>query len=128
MKPSQTAPTTIDEYIAPFPPDVRSILERLRATIRQAAPEAKEKIGYGIPTFTLHGNLVHFAAYKNHIGFYPGATAIERFQDALAPYETSKGTVRFPLDAPLPLELIKRIVEDRMQENEKAAQAKRKKK
>lgn len=128
MKSNQTAPTTIDEYIALFPPDVRAILERLRATIRQAAPEAKEKIGYGIPTFTLHGNLIHFAAYKNHIGLYPGATAIERFQDALAPYEISKGTVRFPLDAPLPLELIKRIVEDRVQENETAAQAKRKKK
>lgn len=128
MKSNQTAPTTIDEYTALFPPDVRAILERLRATIRQAAPEAKEKISYGIPTFTLHGNLIHFAAYKNHIGLYPGATAIERFQDALAPYETSKGTIRFPLDAPLPLELIKRIVEDRVQENEKAAQAKQKKK
>ena len=128
MKSNQTAPTTIDEYIAPFPPNIRAILERLRRAIRQAAPEAKEKIGYGIPTFTLHGNLVHFAAYKNHIGFYPGATAIERFQDALAGYETSKGTVRFPLNASLPLELIKRIVEDRVQENEKNAQAKRKKK
>ena len=128
MKSNPTTPTTIDEYIAPFPPDVRSILERLRATIRQVAPEAKEKIGYGIPTFTLHGNLVHFAAYKNHIGFYPGATAIERFQDALAGYETSKGTVRFPLDAPLPLELIKRIVEDRVQENINTYEAKRKKK
>ena len=128
MKSNQTAPTTIDEYIVLFPPDVRTILEHLRATIHQAAPEAKEKISYGIPTFTLHGNLIHFAAYKNHIGLYPGATAIERFQDALAPYETSKGTVRFLLDAPLPLELIKRIIEERVQENEKTAQAKRKKK
>ncbi len=121
-------PENIDIYIAGFPSVVQEMLEQVRLTIRQAAPDAQEKIGYGIPTFTLHGNLVHFAGYKNHIGFYPGPMAIEKFERELSSYETSKGTIHFPLDAPLPLELIERIVKDRVEENLKAAEAKQKKK
>jgi uncharacterized protein YdhG (YjbR/CyaY superfamily) len=93
--------TSIDEYIATFPEDVQKILEALRATIKAAAPEAEEKISYQMPTFALKGNLVHFAAYKNHIGFYPAPRGIEAFKDELANYEGAKGTVRFPLDKPL---------------------------
>lgn len=116
---------TIDDYIAGFPDEIQAILKQLRSIIYQAAPEAGEKIGYGIPTFTLHGNLVHFAAYKNHIGLYPGPRTIEKFSAELADYETSKGTIRFPLDAPMPLELIERIVKDRVKENLLAVEAKR---
>ncbi len=128
MKTNPNPSEDIDSYIAQFPTDVRILLEQIRATIRQAAPDASEKIGYGIPTFTLHGNLIHFAACKNHIGLYPGPDTIEKFSDELAEYETSKGTIRFPLDTPMPLELIERIVKGRVKENLMAAEAKRKKK
>lgn len=120
--------TTIDEYIAGFPAEVQAILQKVRATIRQAAPDAQEKIGYGIPTFTLHGNLVHFAAYKNHIGFYPAPRGIEKFKDELAAYAGSKGTIQFPLDQPIPYELIRRIVIFRVQDNLEHAALKAKKK
>ena len=119
-------PQTIDEYIAGFPPDIQEILEQIRATIRAAAPGAEEKISYQMPTFFLHGNLVHFAAFKNHIGFYPAPTGIERFRDKLAAYKGGKGSVQFPLDAPMPLDLIGEIVEYRVQENLAKAQAKKK--
>jgi uncharacterized protein YdhG (YjbR/CyaY superfamily) len=99
----------IDEYISNFPADVRANLQKLRQTIQKAAPKAKEKISYGIPTFTYHGNLVHFAAYETHYGFYPGAAAIVKFKDELTAYETSKGTIRFPMGKPLPLKLISSI-------------------
>lgn len=128
MKSDQPAPKNIDEYIANFPPEVQEKLETIRATIRKAAPKAEEAISYMIPTFKLHGNLVHFAAYKNHIGFYPGAGGIAAFQEELAGYETSKGTVQFPLDKRLPLTLITKIVKFRVQQNLDKAAAKAAKK
>lgn len=108
---------TIDEYIAMFPDDVRRILNELRQTIREAAPEAQETINYQMPTFRLNGNLVHFAAFKNHIGFYPTPTGMEAFKDELSAYKGAKGSVQFPIDQPLPLPLIRRIVEYRVKEN-----------
>lgn len=98
----------IDQYISNFPADVQATLGQIRKTIHETVPEASEKISYGIPTFVFHGNLVHFAAYDTHIGFYPGSGPIADFQDKLKAYETSKGTVRFPLDA-VPLDLIKEM-------------------
>jgi uncharacterized protein YdhG (YjbR/CyaY superfamily) len=108
---------TIDEYISMFPEDVRNILNKLRQTIKEAAPEAEETINYQIPTFILYGNLVHFAAFKNNIGFYPTPTGIEAFRKELSPYEMAKGSVQFPIDQPLPLPLIRSIVEYRVKEN-----------
>ncbi len=128
MRADRTAPKTIDEYIAGFPQDVQVILEKIRRTIRKAAPAAEETISYQIPTFTLKGNLVHFAAFKKHIGFYPTSTGIEKFKKELSAYEGAKGTVRFPLDKPIPLDLIARIVKFRVKENLARAEAKRKKK
>jgi uncharacterized protein YdhG (YjbR/CyaY superfamily) len=114
---------TIDQYIAGFPTDVQAMLQEIRKTIKKAAPEAVEKISYGIPTFFLKSNLVHFGGYKNHIGFYPGSGAINQFKEELSAYEQSKGTVRFPLDKPVPLDLIRRVTEVRVRENlEKAEQ------
>jgi uncharacterized protein YdhG (YjbR/CyaY superfamily) len=107
----------IDEYIAGFPIDIQEKLQYLRQTIRDAAPDAKETISYGIPTFTLKGNLVHFAAYKKHIGFYPAPQGIEMFKEALAPYISGKGTLQFPLNEPIPLELIAKIVAFRVKAN-----------
>ena len=118
---------TIDEYIAGFPVEVQAILEQLRATIRTAAPEATETINYQIPTFQLHGNLVHFAAYKNHIGFYPAPSGLAAFREELSAYEGAKGSVKFPLDQALPFDLIGRIVHYRVQENQEKAAKKRKK-
>jgi uncharacterized protein YdhG (YjbR/CyaY superfamily) len=108
---------TIDEYIKSFPVDIQAGLKQLRALIRRAAPEAQEKISYQMPTFYLNGNLVHFAAYPKHIGFYPTPSAIEAFQKELSKYKSSKGAVQFPLDAPLPLKLIERIVKFRVKES-----------
>lgn len=120
---------SIDEYIAIFPGEVQTILAELRAVIKAAAPDAEEKISYQMPTFVLKGNLVHFAAYKNHIGFYPTPSGIEPFKQELSVYEVSKGTIRFPIDKPLPYELISKIVRLRVVENlEKAAQKLKKKK
>ena len=120
-------PTTIDAYIAAFPDDVQSILQQIRRTIHDAAPEATEAISYQMPTFKLHGNLVHFGAFKNHIGFYPVPSGIEAFQDELAAYKQGKGSIQFPLDRPMPFDLIRRIVEYRVQENTANAAVKRKK-
>jgi uncharacterized protein YdhG (YjbR/CyaY superfamily) len=128
MKSIPSAAKNIDEYISDFPKDVQEILEKMRKTIREAAPDAEEAIKYQIPTFVLNGNLVHFAAYKNHIGFYPAASGIEQFKDELSVWEISKGTVRFPLDQPIPLELIGRITKFRVQENLNRAAAKTSKK
>ncbi len=114
---SKIAYKTIDEYIATFPKNVQSILQELRRVIRESAPEAKEAISYQMPTYKLNGNLVHFAAYKNHIGFYPSPSAIEAFKEKLAKYETSKGTIKFPTDEPIPFELVKEIVRFRVKEN-----------
>jgi len=107
----------IDSYIAAFPPAVRARLRKMRTTIRRAAPHAREKISYRIPTFALCGNLVHFAAYEHHIGFYPGASGVRKFARELGAYEFAKGSVQFPHDQPLPLELIADIVTFRVKEN-----------
>ena len=121
-----TKPTNIDEYIADFPKDVQKILEQVRATIKKAAPEAEEAIKYAIPTFMLNGNLVHFAAFKNHIGFYPAPMGIELFKEELSAYKGGKGSVQFPLDEPMPLELISKIVKFRVAQNlEKATKNKK---
>ena len=116
--------TSIDEYIATFPEDTQKILTELRKTIKAAAPKAEEKISYQLPTFALHGNLVHFAAFKNHIGFYPTPSGIQEFKDELSIYEGAKGSVQFPIDKPLPLKLIAKIVKFRVAENIKNAEAK----
>lgn len=121
-------PQNIDEYIQQFSEDVQEKLQALRQTIQENAPKATEKISYAMPTFAQEGNLVHFAAYKNHIGFYPTPSGIEAFQEELSPYESSKGAVQFPIDQPLPLALIGRIVQYRVEENLAKAVAKSKKK
>ena len=119
---------TMDEYISTFPEDVQRILRELRQTIKEAAPEAEETINHQMPTFTLNGNLVHFAAFKHHIGFYPTPSGIEAFEKELSPYKGAKGSVQFPIDEPLPLPLIRRIVEYRIKENLERKQKKKSKK
>jgi len=110
--------TTIDEYIKTFPADIQRILEKMRQTIRKAAPEAEETIAYQMPTFKLNGkNLVHFAAFKNHIGFYPTPSGIEEFNKELSPYKGAKGSVQFPIDKPIPFDLVEKIVIFRVKEN-----------
>jgi uncharacterized protein YdhG (YjbR/CyaY superfamily) len=128
METKRTTPKNIDEYIAGFPTDVQGILEKIRVTIRNAAPEAAEKISYQIPTFYLKGNLVHFAGFKHHIGFFPTSSGVERFKNELSAYEISKGTIRFPLDKPVPFDLISKIVRFRVRENLERAEINRKKK
>ncbi len=127
MKSGRSRPTTIDEYIEGFPDDIQEILTKVRKTVRQAAPEADETISYQIPTFRLNGSLVHFAAFKNHLGFYPTPSGTKAFQSQLAPYKHGKGTIRFPFDQPIPYDLITDIVKFRVQENQAKAEAKRKK-
>jgi uncharacterized protein YdhG (YjbR/CyaY superfamily) len=119
--------TSIDEYIAKFPEDIQLLLEQMRATIKKAAPDASEKISYQMPTFFLKGNLVHFAALKNHIGFYPTPSAIVKYEKELKKYISTKGAVQFPLDKPLPLKLVTKMVEFRVEENLKKAELKAKK-
>ncbi len=114
--PGRSTAATIDEYIAEFPPQTQAVLEQMRALIRASAPDAVETISYAIPTFDLNGHLVHFAGYRNHIGFYPTGRGIEAFRDELASYKGGKGSVQFPLDQPLPVDLIRRIVEFRVAE------------
>ena len=127
MEDGKAGCNSIDEYIASFPEDIQKILETLRLTIRAAAPEATEKISYQMPTFYLKGNLVHFAAFKKHIGFYPAPRGIEAFKGELSVYKGAKGSVQFPIDQPMPLDLITRIVQFRVAENlEKAASKSRK--
>jgi len=127
MKTEQAAPQTIDDYIAGFPADVQEILQKIRGIVHEVAPDAQETIKYQMPTFTLQGNLVHFAAYQNHIGFYPIPTGIEAFKEELSLYKTGKGSVQFPLDQPIPYGLIERMVRFRAAENLEKAAAKRKK-
>jgi len=124
MKATQS-PQDIDEYIAGFPDDVRKILQKIRATIRKAAPGAKETIKYQMPTFTLHGNLVHFAVFKKHIGFYPAPRGDDEFKEELSAYGGTKSSLRLPLDKPIPLDLIRRIVKFRVKNDLKRAKAKR---
>ena len=127
MGANQTAPKNIDEYIAGFPHDVQEILEKIRMTIRKAAPDAEEKISYQMPAFTLKGNLVSFAAYKKHIGLYPAPAGTKKFNKELSVYRAAKSSVRFPLDRPIPFDLISQIVKLRMKENLERAEAKQKK-
>lgn len=123
MAANPTSPQDVDAYIASFPEETQEVLEKLRKTIRDAAPDAEEIINYGVPTFKLKGNLVHFAAYKKHIGFYPAPSGIEQFKDELSAYKGAKGSVQFPLAEPLPYDLIRDIVAFRVKENlEKAAE------
>ncbi|HYI12930.1 MAG TPA: DUF1801 domain-containing protein [Thermoanaerobaculia bacterium] len=125
MSAARAEPKDIDDYIAGFPPEVRKLLQRIRATIRKAAPDAEEAIRYQIPTFRLNGNLIHFAAFQGHIGLYPAPRGDAAFKDELARYEGGKGTVRFPLDQPIPLDLIRRIVKFRVAKELEKAKKKR---
>ncbi|MBW6473507.1 MAG: DUF1801 domain-containing protein [Anaerolineaceae bacterium] len=109
--------STIDEYIAQYPKEIQKILQQIRSVIKEAAPDASEKISYQMPTFYLHGNLVHFAAFKTHIGFYPVPSGIEKFKEELSQYKGGKGSVQFPLDKPIPYDLIRRITLFRVEEN-----------
>ena len=118
MKTNETTPNTIDEYIAGFPNDVQDILEKIRMTIRKAAPDAEETISYKMPTCNLNGHdLVYFAAYKKHIGFYPAPIGNPEFKEELAPYQAGKGTLQFPMGKPIPFGLIRKIVKFRVKEN-----------
>jgi uncharacterized protein YdhG (YjbR/CyaY superfamily) len=115
--PMRSTASSIDEYISEFPAETQKVLKQLRAVIKTAAPDATETISYAIPTFDLNGHLVHFAAFKHHIGFYPTGRGVDAFKEELGPYKGGKGSVQFPLGKPLPLDLIRRIVEYRVQEN-----------
>ena len=119
MGSGKKGPSSVDDYIASFPPDVRKRLETVRETIRKSAPGADERISYQMPTFFLNGVLVYFAAFKKHLGFYPRATALRKFKKELAPYAGATCTVRFPFDKPIPTGLISKIVKFRVQENAK---------
>jgi uncharacterized protein YdhG (YjbR/CyaY superfamily) len=120
-------PNNVDEYIADFPEDIQSLLNQVRSTIKQAAPDAEESIGYGMPAYKTHGKpLVYFAAFKNHIGFYATPTGHAEFAEELSKYKQGKGSVQFPIDQPMPLKLIAQIVEFRVLENHKKAKAKKK--
>ncbi|KYC49426.1 MAG: hypothetical protein AMQ74_01426 [Candidatus Methanofastidiosum methylothiophilum] len=120
-------PKDTEEYIKKFPQEVQNLLEEIRKTIKEMAPGAEEKISYGMPTFTFNGkNLVHFAAYKNHIGFYPTPSGIEKFKKEISVYEWSKGAVKFPLGDPVPFDLIREIVAFRVKENLENAKIKKK--
>ena len=126
MQAEQAAPKTIDEYIAAFPPHVQEILEQIRTVIREAAPGVEEAISYQIPAFNLNGHyLVYFAAYKKHIGLYPAPTGVPEFEQDVATYGAGKGTLRFPLDKPIPYDLIRRIVHYRVAQNLDKPAAKR---
>lgn len=128
MEENKTTFKSIEEYILQFTPEVQEILQKLRKVIKEAAPEAEEKISWQMPTFVLHGNLVHFAAHKNHIGFYPAPSGIDAFEDELSEYRGGKGTLKFPIKKPLPYELISKIVKLRVDENIQKAEEKLKKK
>jgi uncharacterized protein YdhG (YjbR/CyaY superfamily) len=126
MATGRAIPKNIDAYIATFSPDVQTILERIRLTIHKVAPDAQETISYRIPAFTQHGVLVYFAAFKNHIGFYPPVSGDAKLQKAIARYAGEKGNLRFPLNQPIPYDLIERIVKLRVEQNLAKAAATRK--
>lgn len=126
MESKQSSPQNIDDYIAGFPPEVQAILQQIRQVIREEAPDAEEAISYQMPTFKLKGNLVHFGGFKNHIGFYPTPSGTEQFQKELAPYKYAKGSIRFPLDEPIPYDLIRAIVRFRVAESQAKTLAKKK--
>lgn len=118
MKTNPPSPKNMDEYIAGFPTETQKVLQKIRMTIKKAAPEAEETISYKIPTFNLKGKyLIYFAAYKKHIGLYPAPIGNEKFKEEMAPYESGKGTLKFPLDQPIPFNLIQKIVKFRVKEN-----------
>jgi uncharacterized protein YdhG (YjbR/CyaY superfamily) len=119
---------SIDHYISSFPPDIQETLQNIRKVVRQAAPDAVEKISYQMPTFAQQGNVVHFAAFKNHIGFYPAPSGIIEFDQELAPYKAGKGTIQFSLGQPIPYDLITKIVKFRVAENMGKAERKSKQK
>jgi len=125
MATSRATPANIDEYIAASPPTVQTILEHIRQTVRNAAPEAQEIISYCMPAFTQNGILVYFAAFKNHVGLFPPISGDPKLENAIAPYAGEKGNLRFPLNQPIPYELIERIVKLRMKQNQAKAAAKR---
>ena len=118
MKPGAKPPATIDEYIGQFPPEIQKRLQTMRKTIAKAAPKAEEAIKYGIPTFVQNGNVVHFGGFKNHIGFYPAPQGLKAFEKELSKYPGSKGTVQFPHDQPLPLDLVTKITKFRVKQQE----------
>jgi len=124
MEDNKITPKSIDEYILNFPPEIQEILEKLRKVIKESAPDAQEKISYQMPTFALNGNLVHFAAFKNHIGLYPSPSGTDSFKLEIAEYKSGKGSIQFPLDKPIPYELIRKIVKFRVIENIKKAEDK----
>jgi len=124
----QNIPKSIDEYILQYPQEIQEILKTLKKVIKESAPNAEEKISYRMPTFVLNGNLVHFAAYKNHIGFYPTSSGINTFQYELSGYKTSKGAVQFPIGKPIPYGLISQIVKFRVAENQSKVEGEIKKK
>lgn len=128
METNKITSQSIDEYIIKFPPEIQEILTKLRQVIKECAPDATEKISYQMPTFELHGNLVHFAAFKHHIGFYPTPSAIVAFKAELSEYKGSKGAIQFPLEKPLPYQLIRQIVQFRVTESIKKAEDKLNKK
>jgi uncharacterized protein YdhG (YjbR/CyaY superfamily) len=121
------AVNTIDDYIGQFSPDIQDRLRAVRNAIREAAPDAAEKISWQMPTFHQHGNVVHFAAFKDHISLFPGASGVEAFADRLSGFKTSKGTIQFPHGQPLPIELIKEVVQYRIAENIRLSQMKKQK-
>jgi uncharacterized protein YdhG (YjbR/CyaY superfamily) len=128
MAMNNNIPANIDAYIAGFPKDIQQRLEAMRTTISKAAPDAEEAIKYAMPTFVQNGNLVHFAAFKNHIGFYPVPSGIEAFKKELSPYKQGKGSIQFPYDQPLPLALVTKVVKFRVKENAEKVKLKAKKK
>ncbi|MGD0876659.1 MAG: DUF1801 domain-containing protein [Anaerolineales bacterium] len=121
---NKAGPYSIDEYIALYPEETQKILKQIRGTIKAAAPDAEEKISYQMPAFAQKGILVYFAGWKDHIGLYPIPSGIQAFKQELSEYETSKGSIKFPLDKPIPLDLISRIVKFRLAENLKKAEDK----
>ncbi|RFB14879.1 hypothetical protein DZB84_15730 [Bacillus sp. HNG] len=128
IKQQTIIPKSIDEYILQYPQEIQETLNTIRKVIKESAPNAQEKISYGMPTFVSNGNLVHFAAFKNHIGFYPTPSGINTFKQELSGYKTSKGAVQFPLGKPIPYELISKIVKFRVDENKNKADEKIKRK
>ncbi len=128
MKATSTKFKTVDEYLSALPANTKAILKEVRKTIRQAAPQAEELISYNMPAFRLNGMLVYYAAWKDHVGFYPVSSAIKAFQKELSDYKTSKGAIQFPIDRPIPFGLITKIVKFRVKENLEKAKARLKKK
>jgi uncharacterized protein YdhG (YjbR/CyaY superfamily) len=125
METKKGTPTTVEEYIAQFPPDVQPILQKVRAVIKETAPQAVEKISYQMPYYSLNGRLVYFAGHSHHLGLYPMASGVEAFKEELSAYKLAKGTVQFPYDKPIPYELIRKIVRFRVEENLRKGQAKK---